>query len=107
MGFMSMRSYLMVGLALGAFAWLIATFFGRDVASSVAGMEGQALAANMGVIAQLICEPIIWVMRNPVFGGILVALTWPVVLLWGLLYFAMLLIALGSDAANDVNSQIH
>lgn len=105
MGVMSMRSYLVIGLGFGAFAWLVATFFGPDIISSVSSMEAQALGSGMGVVAQIIAQPIIWVMRNPIFGGILVALTWPLVFLWGLMYFAMILIALGSDAAGDVGSQ--
>ncbi len=102
---LSTRTYLTIGLGVGFIVFLIATFFGNDLANSVQDVQNRA-ENSMGSITIVIGEPIKWVMREPLFGAIACALLWPAVFIWALLFFVMLLIAFGAGAARDVQSQL-
>lgn len=102
----STRTYFIVGLIVGVIVFLIGTFFGGSVASWIATVQTAGYSANLGGIADLIAEPLIWIMLNPLFGAIAVAFVWPALVIWLLLLFLMLVIGFGSDAANDVRREL-
>lgn len=97
------RNYIIVGLLIGIITFGVAMLFGPGVAVWVADV--QARATLIGGLALFIGEPIKWVLLNPLPGAILAALAWPLVLLWLLLLFIMLIVGFGSPAAQDVRRQ--
>lgn len=98
------RRYFVIGLLLGIVTFAVASLFGDDIAVWVATLQGQA--ASLGGITVFIGEPIKWVLLNPIFGAILVALVWPLALLWIFMLFVMLVLGLGSPATQDVQRQL-
>lgn len=98
------RRYFVIGLLLGIVTFAVASLFGPGIADWVASVQAQS--ASLGGITTFIGEPIKWVMLNPVFGAVIVAIIWPAALLWIGMLFIMLVLGLGSPAASDVQRQL-
>ena len=97
------RRYFVIGLLLGIVTFAVGSLFGEGIANWVATVQGQS--ATLGGLTVFIGEPIKWVMLNPIFGAILVALAWPLALIWIGLLFIMLVLGLSSPATQDVQRQ--
>lgn len=103
MGIMSRRTYLMIGLGFAVFLFLLAQFFGTDIAAFADSLPGQ-VSPNVQSIAQFIVEPIKFVMLNPILGPLLAGLLWPVVLLWLLLLFLLVVLTAAGQVQTDIDT---
>lgn len=103
MGVISRRTYLMIGLGFAAFLFLLAQFFGTDIAAFADSLPGQVVPSVQG-IAQLIVGPIKFVMLNPIVGSLLAGLLWPLVLLWLLLLFLLVILTAASQVQTDIDT---
>jgi len=97
MGFISFRTYILVGIILGGIVLLAGMAFGEDIYSWAVRQDRNAFRADLEPLGTLVMEPIKFAF-NPdqlPFGAILVGLAWPVALLWPLLILIHLLVVEG------------
>ncbi|HEX2618738.1 MAG TPA: hypothetical protein VHL11_01290 [Phototrophicaceae bacterium] len=106
MGAMSLRRYIVLGIGFGLITLVLGLLFGQGIADWITGVRDQALSTGMGLIANIIGDPLIWLMTNPIPGALAVVVVWPLAILWLLFLFIMVLIGFGSDAARDLDSQV-
>lgn len=105
MGFISLRMYILVGVVIGLIAGLLAVLAGQGIALWVIEQRNLAVG-SLGAVADLVAQPIVWVMINPLVGGVVAGLLWPLALLEVALLFVMSLIGLGSGAAGAVGDRL-
>lgn len=101
----STRNYAVVGLLLGIVVFLVATFAGGSIVTWVSQVQATA-SVSMGGLATFIGEPIKWVMLNPLFGAVVVAILWPLMFVWLLLLFIMVVVGFGAPAAQQIDRQL-
>jgi hypothetical protein len=97
--------YIVIGIVLGLIAGLVAMLGGQGIAAWVFEQRNLAFG-SIGVAADLVAQPIIWVMTNPLIGGVVAGLAWPLALLEFALLFVMSLVGLGGGAAGAVGNQL-
>lgn len=86
-----LRTYIMVGLGVGLIFFALGTFFGIDIANFFNQFRWQAIAVGLSpAIANVIVDPLIWIMLNPLYGAIGAALLWPLVFVWA--FFCLFLL---------------
>lgn len=103
---MSRGKYLLIGVFVGLLVAVGGTFAGESIASWVQSVQSQAIAAGMGAIADLIANPLVWLMQNPLIGGALMVIAWPFLGVWLLLLFIMILFGFGADAARATRDKL-
>lgn len=103
---MSLRRYLVLGLVIGIVVLLLGLVGGPGIANWISGIRDQGLRAGVGAISNLIADPLIWIMMNPIPGAIGVAIAWPFLIVWIALLFILIVLGFGADAARDLNSSL-
>jgi len=91
-GLISRRNYLIIAVGVAIVLFLVGTFLGQQIASGVDALPN-SVSPDMSGLARAIIEPIKFVMLNPIVGGIIAGLFWPVVLLWIVLILLLLVLS--------------
>ncbi len=100
------RTYISIGLVVGIIVFVLSYFLGPQIAGVLIDIE-RAGSAVIGVLAQAVTQPLIFIALNPIPGAIAAALLWPLLLLLLLLLFLVTLIGLGAGAAGDVRRELN
>jgi hypothetical protein len=103
---MSIRRYLLIGLLTGIMVFGVTFLFGTNITPVLVTTRDQAVSAGMGILAQLIAEPLIWGVTNPIPGALVAGILWPALFIWLALLFIMVLVGFGAAGVQDVDSQV-
>ena len=98
------RTYLMIAIGVAIFVFLVGTFFGQGIVDFVDLIPGQ-VAPSVTAVAQFIIGPIKFVMLNPIIGGLLAGILWPISVAWVLLTFLLIVLTELGKASVDVDNQ--
>jgi uncharacterized membrane protein len=101
---MSIRRYLIIAVVTGIIVFALASLAGAQISTVIVNARTQA--SGFGVLANIIADPLIWGLTNPVPGAVVAALLWPALLIWLALLFIMILVAYGAAGVQDVNNQL-
>ncbi|MBC8098417.1 MAG: hypothetical protein H7Y11_03165 [Armatimonadetes bacterium] len=102
----ALRRYIGSGLLFGLIVLALGSVAGSSIASGFASVRDQALSAGLGIVANLIADPLIWLMQNPIPGAVITVVVWPVLLILLGLLFLMLVFGFGADAARDLDAAV-
>ena len=98
------KTYLIIAIGTAIFVFLVGTFFGQGIVDFVDAIPGR-VAPSVTAVAEFIIGPIKFVMLNPIIGGILAGLLWPVSIAWVLLSFLLIVLTEIGKAGVDVDNQ--
>lgn len=97
-----MRTYLVVGLIIGALVFLISIFLGSSLEQWGEARQFEARMRNQTLIESLVFEPFNYVINTRPVGPIIAGLAWPAVFIWVFFIIASLLIIAGLDVTDDI-----
>ncbi|MCU0497835.1 MAG: hypothetical protein MUF87_10825 [Anaerolineae bacterium] len=100
---MPVRRYLGFAILTAIIVLGVGLLFGSRIASFLQIIETNT---GGGVIAQLVIEPLIWVMENPVIGAVAAGLLWPLLLLWIGFLFIVIVVGFGSSGAQFLEQSV-
>lgn len=103
---MSIRRYIAIGLLTGIVVLGVTLLFGINIAAVLVNARDQAISAGMGVLANIIAEPLIWGATNPIPGALVAAVLWPALFIWLALVFIMVLVGFGAGGVRDLDSRV-
>ena len=106
---MSVRTYLLIGIAIGVLIFLIGMVIGEDIADWAVEQQQRAHAGGHRVLEMVVFKPIELVFspeRRP-YGAIISGAAWPVVLLWPIPTIIGLVIIPGAEAIQDTERQLY
>ena len=99
---MSFRVYLVVGVFVGGFIFLIGTLVGDDFLKWLQEQQFEAAIRSQSVLELVVFEPLIFIFENRPWGFVLAGLLWPAVFVWMLLLLLSMLIIAGVDVTRDI-----
>ena len=100
-GLISVRVYLAVGIIVGIIVYLIGLVAGDSLVRFFTEIEGNALANGVArPIVTLIVGPFIFTFSNPLPGAIMAGLTWPLIIIWFVLLFLVIIITAFAQGYN-------
>lgn len=102
---MTTRRYLGLGLLFALIVLGVGLLFGADLAAALTTIRNTGVGA-IGVLANVIADPLIWAMLNPIFAALIVLFAWPFLVLWILLLFLLVVLGFGADAARDIDANV-
>ncbi len=102
---MNTRRYLGLGLLFALITLGVGLLFGADIANALYTVRDQGVGA-IGILANVIADPLIWAMLNPIFAALVVLFAWPFLILWILLLFLLVVLGFGADAAREIDSNV-
>lgn len=102
----SFRNYVIIGVGTGIAIFLISTFAGPSLIGFIQGIQADALATGFGGIADIITQPLILILQNPLVGAVIGGIFWPIIALLVLLLFVLMILSLLSGGANQARSTI-
>jgi hypothetical protein len=99
---MTTRIYLLIGLGMAGFIFLVATLFGTDIAAWAVTQKGEAAARGQNVFELMVFEPIRFVFDEDtrIVGSVILIFFWPLIILMFFLVLLALVIMSGIDT-ND------
>jgi mannose/fructose/N-acetylgalactosamine-specific phosphotransferase system component IID len=102
---MTTRRYLSLGLLFALLVLGVGLLFGADIAAALTTIRNTGVGA-IGILANIIADPLIWAMVNPIFAALIVLFAWPFLVLWILLLFLLVVLGYGADAARDIDANV-
>lgn len=97
---LSMRAYIVIGVAVGVIIYLMGLVAGEPIVQFFTEIRSNALANGISLaIATIIVDPFIFAFSNPL-GAILAGLLWPLIIVWFVLLFLIIIIAAFSSGYN-------
>ncbi len=99
---MNFRVYLIVGVFIGGFIFLIGTLLGDDFLKWLQDQQYEAAIRSQRVLELVVFEPLIFMFENRPWGFILAGVLWPAVFVWLLLLLLAMLIIAGVDVTRDL-----
>lgn len=100
---MSVRRYLGFAILTAIIVLAVGLLLGPGIASFLQTVETNT---GGGVIAQLVIDPLIWIMLNPVLGAIAAGLLWPLLLLWIAFLFIVIVVGFGASGAQFLDQSV-
>ena len=99
---MTTRMYLLIGLGMAAFIFLVGTLFGKDIAAWAVTQKGEALLRGQNVFELMVFEPIRFVFdeNTRIIGSVILIFFWPLIFLMFFLVLLALVIMSGIDTNN-------
>jgi hypothetical protein len=99
---MSTRTYLLVGIVIGGFIYLIGVLFGSDIANWAVQRQIESAAKSQVIFEAVVFQPLefIFTQDTRIMGAVLVAVAWPAFFLL-LFLLVIALVALEFIDAND------
>ncbi|GEM_PF-1505853 len=93
-GFITFRTYIMIGVVVGIIVYLISLVAGPQITNLFLQLEGNALANGVApAIATIVYGPFIFAFTQPIFGAIIAGLLWPFIIVWFVLVFLLLIVS--------------
>lgn len=102
---MTNRRYFGLGLLFALLVLGVGLLFGADIAAALTAVRDTGVGA-IGILANVIVDPLIWVMLNPIFAALIVLFAWPFLILWILLLFLLVVVGYGADAAREIDANV-
>jgi|SRR5690606_18721901 len=102
---MTTRRYIGLGLLFALIVLGVGLLFGADIAAALTSVRGAGTGA-LGILANIIVDPLIWVMLNPIIAALIVLFAWPFLVVWVLLLFVLVVLGYGADAIREVQSNV-
>lgn len=102
----SFRAYVIIAIGTGIAVFLISTFAGASLIGFIQGIQADAVATGFGGIADLITQPLILILQNPLIGALVAGVFWPLIALLVILLFVLMILSLLSGGANQARSTI-
>ena len=97
----SFRAYIGIGIVVGIIVYLISLVAGDAILQFFTEIQNRALANGVaGPIVTLIVGPFIFVFSNPFPGAIIAGLLWPLIIVWFVLLFMIIIISAFSAGYN-------
>lgn len=101
----SFRAYIGIGVVVGIIVYLIGLVAGPQVVNFFTQLEATALVNGVSpFIATMVLGPFIFAFSEPLFGAILAGLLWPLILVWLVLLFLVLIISAFMGGYNSAAS---
>lgn len=101
-GFLSLRTYIVVGVIIGIVVYLIALVAGDTAVQFFTQIEGNALANGVArPIVTIVVGPFLFAFSQPIFGAIIAGLFWPLIIVWFVLLFLLLIISAFTSGFNS------
>jgi len=97
MGFISFRTYLVIGIIIGGIVLLVGVTFGQEIYDWAVEQDRNAMRADLEPLGTLIMEPLKFFF-NPAqlpFGAIIAGIAWPLTVAWPLLVLIHLIVVEG------------
>lgn len=102
MGIISFRMYIAIGVIVGIVVYLIGLVGGSQVVQFFSQLQSNSLANGVDpAIANLVLGPFIFVFSEPIFGAILTGVLWPLILVWLVLLFLLMILSAFSAGYNS------
>ncbi len=102
---MTTRRYIGLGLLFALIVLGVGLLFGADIAVALASVRDAGTGA-LGILANVIVDPLIWAMLNPIIAALIVLFAWPFLILWVLLLFVLVVLGYGADAIRDIDANV-
>jgi len=97
----SFRTYLGIGIVVGIIIYLISLVAGDPILNFFTEIQNTALANGVApVFVTLIVGPFIFVFTNPLPGAAIAGLLWPLIIIWFVLLFMVIIISAFSAGYN-------
>ena len=100
-GIISYRAYLGIGIVVGIITYFIATAAGDSLVAFFTDIQNNALANGVAPsIATIFIGPFLFVFSNPLPGAIVTGLFWPLIIVWLVLLFLIIIVTAFSQGYN-------
>lgn len=97
----SFRTYILIGIVVAALIYLISLVAGDPILNFFTEIQNRALANGVSsVFVTLIVGPFIFVFANPLPGSIIAGFLWPLIIVWFVLLFMVIIISAFSAGYN-------
>ena len=97
----SVRMYIAVAVVVGIIVYLISLVGGEQIVQFFTQIESRALSSGIGsAFVTIIVGPFIFVFSNPVPGAIIAGFFWPLILVWFVLLFMVIIISAFASGYN-------
>jgi protein-S-isoprenylcysteine O-methyltransferase Ste14 len=104
-GVISFRVYIAVGVVVGIIVYLVGLLAGSSLAQFFIEIQNNALANGISpAIVTLIVGPFIFALSNPAIGGIIAGFVWPLIIVWLVLLFLIIIVTAFSQGYNTAAS---
>ena len=104
-GLISFRAYIAVGVVVGIIIYLVGLVAGPQVAQFFSQLQANAIANGVDpTITTLVMGPFIFAFTEPIFGAIIVGVFWPLILVWLVLLFLLMILSAFSAGYNTAAS---
>ena len=104
-GHFKMRTYLLIGLLVGVVVGFLALVGGEQIVGFAQEIQNNALASQISpTIVNFVTGPIILVFSNPIVGGVIVGILWPLVIVWMILLLLLIMLTAFGVGQNELNS---
>lgn len=90
----SFRAYIGIGIVVAIIIYLIALVAGDQIVRFFVEIEGRALGSGVGApFVTMIVGPFIFVFSEPLIGAAIAGLLWPLIIVWFVLLFMIIIIS--------------
>ena len=97
----SFKAYLAIGAVVGIIIYLIALVAGDSVVQFFTEIQNRALSNGVsGPIVTIIVGPFIFAFSNPIPGAIIAGILWPLIIVWFVLLFMIIIISAFASGYN-------
>ncbi len=101
-GFLSLKTYILIGVVVGAIIYLIALVAGPSAIQFFTQIESNALISGVSpAITTLIVGPFLFAFSQPIAGALIAAFLWPLIIVWFVLLFLLLILSAFSGGYNS------
>jgi len=102
LGAINLRVYIGIGIVVGIIVYLIGLVGGPQVVQFFTQIESTALANGVAPsITTLILGPFIFAFSEPLFGAIMAGLLWPLIVVWFVFLFLIIIISAFTSGFNS------
>ena len=101
---MSIRIYLVIGVFIGGFLFLISTVVGDDFHTWIEEQQYEASIRSQRVLEMVVFEPLLFVFDEDTrpWGFVAAGILWPAFFIWLFLLLISMLIIAGVDVTRDI-----
>jgi len=101
----SPRVYIGIGVCVGIVVYLIGLAAGPDVIRFFTELQQNAIANGVApVITEIVYGPFIFAFSQSIFGAIAAGLLWPLIIVWLVLLFLLLIISAFTAGFNSAST---
>ncbi len=105
LGHLNMRTYIAIGVVVGVVVGFLSFVGGEQIAGFAQEVQNNAIGNGIApMIANFVTGPIILVFTEPIIGGVLIGILWPLAIVWLVLLLLLIMLAAFGTGYNDLSS---